>query len=41
LNLEGQEPVTAQLTRDEAQQLEVSPGDIVWLRSTSSAPVSA
>ena len=39
--LEGQDAVHVQLTRDEAQQLEVSEGDIVWLRPTSTAAVSA
>jgi hypothetical protein len=31
--------VTAQLTRDEAAQLEVGDGDIVWLRATAGTPV--
>jgi sulfate transport system ATP-binding protein len=41
LALEGQDPVQAQLTRDEAQQLELSEGDIVWLRPTAAPVVSA
>ena len=40
LALPGRDGVFAQLTRDEAQQLEVSEGDIVWLRATG-APVEA
>jgi sulfate transport system ATP-binding protein len=39
--LEGQDAVLVQITRDDAQQLEVSEGDIVWLRPTSGAAVSA
>ena len=41
LALDGQEGVYAQLTRDEAQQLELAEGDIVWLRPTTAAAVSA
>jgi sulfate transport system ATP-binding protein len=43
LALDGQDGqgVFAQLTRDEAQQLELSEGDIVWLRPTTPAVVSA
>jgi sulfate transport system ATP-binding protein len=41
LALDGQEGVFAQLTRDEAQQLEIADGDIVWLRPTAAAAVSA
>jgi sulfate transport system ATP-binding protein len=43
LALDGQpgERVFAQLTRDEAQQLELDQGDIVWLRATTPAAVSA
>jgi sulfate transport system ATP-binding protein len=32
LELDGAEPLTAQLTRDEAAELELRPGDIVWVR---------
>jgi len=32
LELDGAEPLTAQLTRDEAAELEPRPGDIVWVR---------
>jgi sulfate transport system ATP-binding protein len=32
LELDGGEPLTAQLTRDEAAELEPRPGDIVWVR---------
>jgi sulfate transport system ATP-binding protein len=39
LALAGDETVSAQLTRDEAAQLEVSEGDIVWLRATAGTPV--
>jgi sulfate transport system ATP-binding protein len=39
--LDGQDAVHVQLTRDEAQQLELTEGDIVWLRPTSTAAVSA
>ncbi len=41
LALDGQDGVYAQLTRDEAQQMEIAPGDIVWLRPTAAAVVSA
>jgi sulfate transport system ATP-binding protein len=41
LALEGQEPVTAQMTRDEATQLELAEGDIVWLRPTAGRDVSS
>jgi sulfate transport system ATP-binding protein len=41
LTLEGQDPVTAQLTRDEATQRELTEGDIVWLRPTAGTPVDA
>jgi sulfate transport system ATP-binding protein len=41
LALAGDESVFAQLTRDEAAQLEVAEGDIVWLRATAGTPVSA
>jgi sulfate transport system ATP-binding protein len=41
LALAGDEVVSAQLTRDEAAQLEVADGDIVWLRATAGTPVSA
>jgi sulfate transport system ATP-binding protein len=39
LTLGGGEPVTAQVTRAEADELELSAGDIVWVRSPK--PVSA
>ncbi|MCW3007729.1 MAG: sulfate transporter, ATPase subunit [Solirubrobacterales bacterium] len=41
LALDGQDPVTAQLTRDEASQLELTAGDIVWLRPTAGTPVDS
>lgn len=41
LLVEGDDPVVVQLTRHEAEQLEVAEGDIVWLRATSSTPISA
>jgi sulfate transport system ATP-binding protein len=41
LALAGDETVSAQLTRDEAAQLEVGEGDIVWLRATAGTPVEA
>jgi sulfate transport system ATP-binding protein len=41
LALQGQDPVSAQMTRDEATQLELSEGDIVWLRPTSGRDVSS
>jgi sulfate transport system ATP-binding protein len=40
LALDGRDGVYAQLTRDEAQQLELGEGDIVWLRPTATAAVS-
>jgi molybdopterin-binding protein len=45
LVLHGGEEVTAQVTRAEADALELNNGDIVWVRNpapqTSSAPVTA
>jgi sulfate transport system ATP-binding protein len=41
LDGQGGQGVFAQLTRDEAQQLELGEGDIVWLRPTTPAVVSA
>jgi sulfate transport system ATP-binding protein len=41
LALEGQDPVAAQMTRDEATQLELAEGDIVWLRPTSGRDVAS
>jgi sulfate transport system ATP-binding protein len=46
LVLDGGEPVTAQLSRDEAAELELSAGDIVWVRRPAPdgagvAPVAA
>jgi sulfate transport system ATP-binding protein len=35
LELDGGEPLTVQLTRDEAAELELSAGDIVWVRRPS------
>jgi sulfate/thiosulfate transport system ATP-binding protein len=41
LVLPGGEEVSAQLTRAEADELEVRPGDILWLRTDSVGPSSA
>jgi sulfate transport system ATP-binding protein len=42
LVLGGGEPATAQITRAEADELELSRGDIVWVRApTIEAPVNA
>lgn len=41
LTVEGQEPVAAQLTRDEATQMELAEGDIVWLRPTAGRDVGS
>jgi sulfate transport system ATP-binding protein len=38
LSLRGGEEVTAQVTRAEADQLELADGEIVWVRSPSGAP---
>jgi sulfate transport system ATP-binding protein len=38
LSLAGSDAVFAQLTRDEAAQLEVAEGDIVWVRATAETP---
>ena len=40
LLVEGDEPVFVQLTRHEAEQLELSEGDIVWLRASAGTPVA-
>jgi sulfate/thiosulfate transport system ATP-binding protein len=43
LELDGGEPLSVQLTRDEAAELELSAGDIVWVRgpATGDAPVGS
>ena len=41
LELDGGEPVTAQLTRDEAAELELRGGDIVWVRRPGVGETSA
>ncbi|HEY8581862.1 MAG TPA: TOBE-like domain-containing protein [Capillimicrobium sp.] len=41
LLVEGDEPVFVQLTRHEAEQLELSEGDIVWLRASAGTPVAS
>jgi sulfate transport system ATP-binding protein len=38
LDLVDDGQVSAQLTRNEAEELELAPGDIVWVRSSSSRP---
>ncbi len=40
LELGDCEPVTAQLTRDEAELLELAERDVVWLRANGAAPLS-
>jgi sulfate transport system ATP-binding protein len=39
LHVDGDEPVAVQLTRHDAEQLELNEGDIVWLRTTAGASV--
>ncbi|HEU4658349.1 MAG TPA: TOBE-like domain-containing protein [Capillimicrobium sp.] len=39
LQVDDDEPVAVQLTRNEAEQLELAEGDIVWLRATAATPV--
>jgi sulfate/thiosulfate transport system ATP-binding protein len=41
LTLSGGEALSAQLTRSEADELEVSPGDIVWVRYAGARALSA
>ncbi len=41
LELDGGEPLTAQLTRDEAAELELRGGDIVWVRRPGVGETSA
>jgi sulfate transport system ATP-binding protein len=41
LILEGDESLSVQLTRNEAEQLELAEGDIVWVRATAAPTVSA
>ena len=41
LELDGGEPLTAQLTRDEAAELELRGGDIVWIRRPGVGETSA
>jgi sulfate transport system ATP-binding protein len=41
LELDGGEPLTAQLTRDEAAELELHGGDIVWVRRPGVGETSA
>jgi sulfate transport system ATP-binding protein len=41
LELDGGEPLSAQLTRDEAAELELSAGDIVWVRRSPAGDVPA
>jgi sulfate transport system ATP-binding protein len=41
LVIDGEGAVTAQLTRDDAEQLELAEGDIVWLRTTRAPALSA
>jgi sulfate/thiosulfate transport system ATP-binding protein len=41
LELDGGEPLTAQLTRDEAAELELRAGDIVWVRRPGIGAASA
>ena len=41
LELDGGEPLTAQLTRDEAAELELRGGDIVWVRRPGIGEASA
>jgi sulfate transport system ATP-binding protein len=41
LELDGGEPLTAQLTRDEAAELELRGGDIVWIRRPAVGEASA
>jgi sulfate transport system ATP-binding protein len=41
LELGDSAPVTAQLTRDQAEVLELSERDVVWLRTNGSSRVSA
>jgi sulfate transport system ATP-binding protein len=41
LELDGAEPLTAQLTRDEAAELELRAGDIVWVRRPGVGETSA
>ena len=40
LELEGGEPLTVQLTRDEAAELELDAGDIVWVRRPATGDAS-
>jgi sulfate transport system ATP-binding protein len=41
LALDGADAVSVQLARHDAEQLELAEGDIVWVRATAAAPVSA
>lgn len=41
LQLPDGEPVFAQLTRVEAEELDLSPGDIVWLRTAGGTALTA
>jgi sulfate transport system ATP-binding protein len=41
LHLDGADPVSVQLTRHEAEQLELAEGDIVWVRPVGAPAVSA
>jgi sulfate transport system ATP-binding protein len=40
LELDGGEPLSIQLTRDEAAELELSAGDIVWVRRPAQSDAS-
>jgi sulfate/thiosulfate transport system ATP-binding protein len=40
LELDGGEPLSVQLTRDEAAELELSAGDIVWVRGPATGDAS-
>ena len=41
LELDGAEPLSVQLTRDEAAELELRAGDIVWVRRPGIGEASA
>ena len=40
LVLEGEQPLSVQITRGEAAEFELSPGDIVYVRSASGTTVA-